>query len=450
MISNGGRSPRRHTLTRYLGIGATAITAAAVALAGGMPVLAAAVTAPAAASGGWSGPRELQGPRGIIETGSFTALSCTSRSDCTAVGSFLGRSGPERDFAVTERRGIWGRAVVITAPTAIRFVSFGAAPVLSCASAGNCAAGDSYFASGQQGAFVISETNGTWGRARKVRGTPSAISCPAPGDCTAAVGGGLISEVHGTWGRAFPVPSAGVGVISCPSLGNCAAAGDGPSGGQVMVVTQRHGTWGKPQPVRGLAGAQLDITALSCLSAGNCVAAGDAYRLADRRWGSFAVTEAHGRWGPARFLPGTFKLRDLIDQLACPAAGACSATGEGPPLQGSPTFVSTEKNGTWRSAQIITGPGLSPAGLGGSLSCHLAGSCVLAGIISVGSGAQSASAVRVNGRWGPARILRGVRAVARGRNSAIEVVSCPARSRCTAVGSFSSRLSGQLFAVVQR
>src|ERR1022692_2004479 len=110
MISNGGRSPRRHTLTRYRGIGATAITAAAVALAGGMPVLAAAVTAPAAAAGGWSGPHVLQGPRGLMEDAAFSALSCTSGSDCTAVGSFLGRSGPERDFAVTERRGVWGRA----------------------------------------------------------------------------------------------------------------------------------------------------------------------------------------------------------------------------------------------------------------------------------------------------------------------------------------------------
>jgi hypothetical protein len=108
MISNGGRSPRRRALSRYLGIlGGTVITAAAVALTGGVPVLAAAGTAPAAGSGGWSRPRVLPGPRDITETGSLTALSCASRSDCTAVGSYQERSGRIRDFAVTERRGVW-------------------------------------------------------------------------------------------------------------------------------------------------------------------------------------------------------------------------------------------------------------------------------------------------------------------------------------------------------
>jgi hypothetical protein len=223
-----------------------------------------------------------------------------------------------------------------------------------------------YIASGQEGAFVVSETNGTWGKARKVRGPPGAMSCPAPGDCTAALAGGyLLSERHGTWRKAFPVPglaavnhdtSADSVLISCLSPGNCAAAGDysDSSGSRSFVVTQRHGNWGKAQPVRSGPGAVLAITALACPSAGNCVAAGDAYRLARRGFGSFAVTEAHGRWGTAKFLPGTFKLRDGIDELACPAVGACSATSEASPRQGSQTFVSTEKNGTWHNAQVIT------------------------------------------------------------------------------------------------
>jgi hypothetical protein len=147
MISNGGLIPRRRSLSRYLGaLGGAVITAAAVALAGGVPVMAAASAA--AGSGGWSGPRELPGPRGITETGFFTALSCTSRSDCTAVGSYLG-STTDRMFAVTERRGVWGRALNMTAPTAAKMVYFGGEPVLSCASAGNCAAGDWYAVSGR-------------------------------------------------------------------------------------------------------------------------------------------------------------------------------------------------------------------------------------------------------------------------------------------------------------
>ena|ERR1022692_7577 len=448
MISNGGRSPRRHALPRYLGIlGGTVITAAAVALAGGMPVLAAAGTAPVAASGGWTRPHELEGPRGIGATGRFTALSCASRLDCTAVGYYVPRSGIE-DFAVTERRGVWGRALSMAAPAAAGNVSFGGAPVLSCASAGNCAAGDGYgpYVSGRQKAFVVSETNGTWGKARQVPSVPAAMSCPAPGDCTAALAGGyLVSEVHGAWRKAFPVPGLAAlshgqaidsDVISCPSPGSCAAAGsytDSAFASRSFVVTQRHGIWGSAQPVRSDSGTGLAISLLSCASAGNCVAAGF----------GFIVTEAHGRWGTAGSLPGTFS---VIGQLDCPAAGACSAAGLlHDQSQGVQAFVSTEKNGTWHQAQAITGGGFYTSL--DSLSCDAAGNCVLAGYIIARDGQQAASAALVNGRWGAARIFRGVRAAA----SMIEAVSCPARSRCTAVGHFfRNRRPAQLFAVVQR
>jgi hypothetical protein len=95
---------------------------------------------------------------------------------------------------------------------------------------------------------VVSEARGSWGKARQVRGTRpeslvNGIACPGPGDCTAAgyTGGPhstafLVNEKHGSWRTAFPVPglaalSNGRGgalqVISCPSPGNCTAAGCG-------------------------------------------------------------------------------------------------------------------------------------------------------------------------------------------------------------------------------
>jgi len=171
-------------------------------------MLVTAAAASAVASGGsWSRPRELPGPPDSTGGGSFTALSCASRSDCTAVGIYHVRSGRYRFFAVTDRRGVWGKALGIAAPIAGKKVNLGGTPLLSCASAGNCAAGDFYWTSSQSGAFVVSEKNGTWGKARKVRSTPTAISCPAPGDCTAALARGyLLTERHGTWRKAFPVP----------------------------------------------------------------------------------------------------------------------------------------------------------------------------------------------------------------------------------------------------
>jgi len=457
MISDGGLIPRRHALSRYLGIlGGTAITAAAVALAGGMPVMAAAATA--AASGGWSRPRELPAPRDLAEIAAFNALSCASRSDCTAVGWYQDQSsGRIRDFAATERRGVWGKALSIAAPTAGKNVDFGGLPVLSCASAGNCAAGDSYNSSG----FVISETNGTWGKAQQVYSGPDAISCPAPGDCTAALAGGyLLSEEHGTWRKAFPVPGLAAlsdrgidsEVISCPSPGDCTAAGgyyDPAVVDRSFVVTERHGVWGNAQKVRNSRpGTGLNITALSCSSAGNCVAAGWAYP--PDGYGAFAVTETHGRWGPAEFLPGTFNLGGGggIDQLDCPAAGACTALGD---LSVEQPFVSTEQNGTWHTAQTITGAGPSGGDIFDSISCAAAGNCVFAGDIPVRGGQQqAATAEQVNGRWGPATVLPGILAIDHGQDSALEAVSCPPRSRCTAVGSLTDGGPGYLLATVQR
>ena len=456
MIGNGALTLRPRALFRLRGIlGGAAVTAAAVALAGGMLVTAASAGA-AASAGGWGRPRGLPVPPGFAGGGDSTALSCASRWDCTAVGIYQVRSGKDLFFAVTERRGVWGRAVSIAAPVGSKHVRF-VYPVLSCASAGNCVAGGLY----GPGAFVVSETNGIWGRARKVRSDPAAISCPAPGDCTAAlVRGYLISEKHGTWGKAFRVPGLAAlfsgrptdfGVISCPSPGNCTAAGGYEGPGFIdrsFVVTERHGTWGNAQPVASRHGAGLYMSAISCTSAGNCVAGGYLYKLAGRQ-GAFEVTQTDGTWGTAEPLPGTVKLGGGIDQLDCPAAGACSAAGLFYVGRQVRPFVSTERNGTWRWARAVTGAHRGPSPTLQVLSCAAAGRCVLAGAIAASRGVQAATAAEVNGHWGRARVLPGMRAVDGGQDSAIGAVSCPPRSPCTAVGSFGILVSGHLFVTAQ-
>jgi hypothetical protein len=81
---------------------------------------------------------------------------------------------------------------------------------VSCASAGNCAAGGFYVEGSAHGqAFVVSERNDRWGRAIEVPGS-----------------GAL---------------NAGVNSVSCPSASNCAAGGlyvDSSSHDQGFVVSQ--------------------------------------------------------------------------------------------------------------------------------------------------------------------------------------------------------------------
>lgn len=455
MISNRELISRRRARSWFLGLaGGTAIIAAFAALAGGLPVTAAAASAPASGAS-WSRPRDLSVPG--VPFGAMTALSCASRSDCTVVGFYKPRSGRDRLVAIRERRGAWGKGLGIAAPVPIKRAIL-AGPVLSCASAGNCAAGYSYAGKfPQQGASVITETNGTWGKAQQVRGsrsTISAISCPEPGDCTAALDRGyLVSEKHGTWRRAFPVPGLAAlhgqfisfGLVSCPAPGNCTAAGNYDTAAapfdRSFVVTEKHGIWGKAQPVRSSQGAELVLEALSCPSAGNCVAGGTIYPLTGSP-GAFAVAESRGTWGTAKSLPGTSKSGGGgIDQLDCPAVGACAALVSFVINREAEPSVSTEKNGTWRNPQaIITAAGTVPGTDVGFLSCSAVGSCVLAGAIARHEELQAAAAAEVNGRWGPDILLPGILAADHGRESQIEAVSCPARSRCTAVGSFGTHL----------
>jgi hypothetical protein len=76
---------------------------------------------------------------------------------------------------------------------------------VSCASAGNCAAGGSYLdGSHHLQAFVASAQNGTWGKAIEVPGlgalnkgvaaSVSSVSCRSAGNCAA---GGLYTDSSG-------------------------------------------------------------------------------------------------------------------------------------------------------------------------------------------------------------------------------------------------------------
>ena len=88
----------------------------------------------------------------------------------------------------------------------------GSVTVVSCATAGNCAAGVTYTSFLQQ-AFVASEANGTWGNAIEI-----------PGLATLNTGG-----------------DAAITSVSCRSAGSCAVGGtyrDSAGHTQAFVVNQ--------------------------------------------------------------------------------------------------------------------------------------------------------------------------------------------------------------------
>src|SRR5258708_5507861 len=209
--------------------------------------------------------------------------------------------------------------------------------VVSCASAGNCAAGGFYLdRSRHSQAWVASQVNGRWGTAIEVPGTAalnadgeaqvSVVSCGSAGNCMA--GGAykslpgrfqawVASPVHGRGGTAIVVPgtaalngggNGGVPSVLCSSGGH-RAAGAFPTGGsghghfQAWVASQVNGRWGTAIEVPGTAaldaGGNAGVTSVACASAGNCTAGGD-YAGGPRDWPLPAVV-ARQRHPP----PGT-------------------------------------------------------------------------------------------------------------------------------------------------
>ena len=155
-----------------------------------------------------------------------------------------------------QARAAWRPAIEVPDLASLNKGGIGRVNSVSCASAGNCAAGGSYHidSSRSQQAFVVGETSGTWGTAIGVSGSGALGANP------------------------------GVTSVSCASAGNCAASGsylDGHSHGQAFVVSQANDTWGTAIEVPGTgaltAGGAAFARSVSCRSAGNC-AVGGSYR----------------------------------------------------------------------------------------------------------------------------------------------------------------------------
>jgi hypothetical protein len=201
--------------------------------------------------GRWGTAVEVPGLAALNTGGNarVNSVSCASAGSCAAGGFYTGRHGNQQGFVAVERHGRWGTAVEVPGLAALN--NGDAVFSVSCASAGSCAAGGYYtYSAGAQG-FMAVERDGRWGTAIKVPGLAAlntggdaqvnSVSCASAGNC--AAGGfyrnrhgqqGFVAvERHGRWGTAIEVPGLGalnkgeatVVSVSCASAGNCAAGG---------------------------------------------------------------------------------------------------------------------------------------------------------------------------------------------------------------------------------
>ena len=264
-------------------------------------------------AGTWGTAIEVLGTAALNQDGAaeVTSVSCTTAGNCSAGGDYADASIHLQAFVVSQTDGTWGTAIKVPGTAALNQGGNAETTSVSCATAGNCTAGGAYEdASVDRWAFVVSETGGRWGTAIQIPGT-------------AALNKGGNAEITSVW---------------CPTAGNCTAGGDYADASylpQAFVVSETGGRWGTAVEVPGTAalnqGGSAEVLSVSCRSAGNCSGGGN-YLDASYHVQAFVVSETGGRWGTAVEVPGTGTLNKggiaEITSVSCPTAGNCSAGGE--------------------------------------------------------------------------------------------------------------------------
>ncbi len=275
------------------------------------------------------------------------SISCATAGNCAVGGAYTDANGHTQAFVADEANGVWGDAIEVPGTATLNHGGATVASV-SCAMPGNCAAGGTYTTDPPyvQHVFVVDETNGSWGTAIQVPGTATrnrgfaevhSVSCASAGNCAAGGYYGdkrddayheqafVVDERHGSWGKAINVPgiaalrhgeTADVLDVSCATAGNCVAGGTYDRfGGRAFVVAETNGRWR-----RAIALPGTDVSSVSCPAAGNCSAGG-----------TFLFGEKKGRWSTAIKLRGSGKLRRsrafTVASLSCAAPDKCTAVG---------------------------------------------------------------------------------------------------------------------------
>src|SRR5262245_17968721 len=345
-------------------------------------------------------------------------VSCASAGNCSAGGFYVNSNGNQA-FVVDEVDGVWHRAIEVPGSAALNSGGYAELTSVSCSTPGNCTAGGFYLAgTTSYQAFVVSEVNGTWQPAIRVPGIVSppagghvgptaqvtSVSCASAGNCS--VGGSYYdsvniqafvgSQVNGVWRKAVKVPGtatlnkgdAQVNSVSCGSAGNCSAGGwytDSRGYEQLLVVDEVNGAWQPAIEVPGSAalnkGDFAQISSVSCASAGNC-SAGGWYMDTGSLSAPVVVSEVNATSQPAIRVPGIEALDQhvfgSVESVSCSSAGNCSAGG----WYADSAFAVSEVNGTWYNAIEVPDVATLDNGSGGwisSMSCASARRCSAAG-----------------------------------------------------------------------
>lgn len=296
------------------------------------------------------------------EISGLSAVACSSRRACTAVGSSA-KTLSTPTLTLAER---WNgtRWRIQSTPTPKR-----TSPVLygvSCPSARSCVAvGNAFHEGSRRTTPLIEAWNGRRWRvqvAPAIKGFSSlyAVSCTSRRACT-AVGfydgsGGrshaLVERWNGNAWRLQALPRTARGSqllgVSCSKADACTAVGDasGSSGNARPLAESWNGERWHAQVVA--SPSEAVFSAVSCTSASACTATGNDFgtggTLAER-WNGKTW---HRQWtpNPPNYIESWGEV--ALDGVSCTSKHACAASGEYSPGGGAAYFIESWNGKRWR------------------------------------------------------------------------------------------------------
>jgi hypothetical protein len=411
-------------------------------------------------------------PAGAFAT-TLSSVSCTSASDCEAVGGAVSQTG-SGPLAERWNGSTWS---VQTTPTE----TGGFLAVVSCPSSGSCTAIGSPGATGaparlrpgsqlpRPGLLSVAPRVSSLGlrSLRAASGSPSrrspsvyalAVAAPLFGrsaDRQLRTAGApsltLAEQWNGTSWSVVPVPgftgaaSSQPFGVSCGSAHSCFATGyytDSISGDQLPLLERWSGSrWtlaSLPIPSGTVDTRLFDV---SCTAANACTAVGEALThttataFADR-WNGITWTAQH--------VPGKAGLGSALGSVSCTAANACTAVGALLNRStGEDSTLAEFWNGSTWTVQPTPGESGSSSSDLFSVSCTSADACMSAGGFSkIGSSGGVLSELWSGGQW----TLKSLPSPSNPQVSIPNSVSCAAPNACTAVGSWLNRTPFGFFA----
>jgi hypothetical protein len=352
-----------------------------------------------------SGPGWSKVTAGDLSRGTFNAVTCTSSTQCWAVGSYpilTSNFGVDQTLIEQWNGTSWS---IVSSPNSgdIENVLYG----VTCTSASQCWAVGTYRINGQNNQTLIEQWNGSsW----SVVSSPSANS-PA------------YNALH---------------AVTCSSATQCWAVGEyqGTSGDFVELIEQWNGTsW---SILSSPPTSASNLTAVTCLSASQCFAVG--YTQGIDRFGSPFINATIQQWNGTSWTDALpFQSGTALYGVSCASTSQCWAVGG----SSSGTLV-YEWNGT--SWAIISSPNSGTVGNTlNSIYCISTSICHAVGSQSSG-GFDQTLIERWNGTsWSVVSSPDSSSAVANDLNG----VTCVPGVACWAVGSHENAINNAAQTLVE-